>query len=314
MTRDEWLEQHHARWNTPDELLARVLAEASPAAPVVSKTRLLIGEANETWQCTLDDGRSVLVKVAHGDPQRFECLDQMATLMSRAVPVPDVLFTGQIDVPGSGSSGVAVQGWLSGTPLHSIVEESQHGVEDLVMQAGETLARIHLVPVADPGTASDEKPLASPEADRALKCAAELDELLGDVELRLLTAQVARWFEAHVEMLAAEPVCLTHGDYGTDHLLVDEGRITGVVDLDSAALATPLRDLAWWDQYCDVEPHPLSLLLEGYRSVRADLDLRALDVFNMAQALSTLRYHADVRLDLDFMKRRLIQLLERVGA
>jgi aminoglycoside phosphotransferase len=73
----------------------------------------------------------------------------------------------------------------------------------------------------------------------------------------------------HAEALAAvEAGVLCHGDLKAAHILVDAGRLAGVIDWGDAVVADP-----WWDiaRFAHRSPaESLSLLLEGYRPAAAD--------------------------------------------
>ena len=70
-----------------------------------------------------------------------------------------------------------------------------------------------------------------------------------------------------------------------EHLLVDGGRITGIIDWDQATVSSPMADLANWDSYYDWEPHPTSALIAGYERVRCLPDGHS--VIRTASALNT---------------------------
>ena len=78
---------------------------------------------------------------------------------------------------------------------------------------------------------------------------AELLTLIADLDARVLPllpdarrAEGARLLEAVAE---PGPVRLVHGDLGPQHLLVTEGRVSGVVDWCDARVLDPALDLAW---------------------------------------------------------------------
>lgn len=73
------------------------------------------------------------------------------------------------------------------------------------------------------------------------------------------TAAVA----AHVDAFARIAVgSLCHGDLKAAHMLVDAGRLTGIIDWGDAVFADPLWDIARYAHRADAQS--LSWLLEGY--------------------------------------------------
>lgn len=80
--------------------------------------------------------------------------------------------------------------------------------------------------------------------------------------------------DAHADALAAVEVgSLCHGDLKAAHLLVEAGRLAGVIDWGDAVVGDPLWDIARFAQRVDVGL--LSLLLAGYDPARAMVDALA---------------------------------------
>ena len=74
---------------------------------------------------------------------------------------------------------------------------------------------------------------------------------------------VAAAMDAHADALAAVEVgALCHGDLKPAHILVDAGRLAGVIDWGDAVVGDPLWDIARFAHRTD--ERSISLLLEGY--------------------------------------------------
>jgi aminoglycoside phosphotransferase (APT) family kinase protein len=77
--------------------------------------------------------------------------------------------------------------------------------------------------------------------------------------------------DAHATALAAvEGGSLCHGDLKAAHILVDAGRLAGVIDWGDAVVGDPLWDIARFAHRAD--GGAVSLLLEGYDPARAMVD------------------------------------------
>jgi aminoglycoside phosphotransferase (APT) family kinase protein len=77
--------------------------------------------------------------------------------------------------------------------------------------------------------------------------------------------------DAHADALAAVEVgSLCHGDLKAAHILVDAGRLAGVIDWGDAVVGDPLWDIARFAHRAD--GGAVSLLLEGYDPERAMVD------------------------------------------
>jgi len=86
----------------------------------------------------------------------------------------------------------------------------------------------------------------------------------GSIAPAALTTEI----EARANALAAvEQGSLCHGDLKYAHILVDGGRLSGVIDWGDALVAEPLFDVARFAHRAD--PASLALLLEGYDPSRA---------------------------------------------
>ncbi|HEX9888894.1 MAG TPA: phosphotransferase, partial [Nitriliruptorales bacterium] len=300
--RDAWLRRYQRDWNAPDAVIDAAIRTATGRG-VVERTRLYIGEANETHVATVVGGRQVLVKIAHGRPDSFANLARMSALAGGAgVAVPEVLHAAIVDLE-KGPSGLVVQTYLAGQPLvGSIADLAPGDIERFVVEAGRILARLHAISLPDfdrtGGPASSEVPRSFSEDILPMLVHGVLPRLEAAADHHGMLPRV-REARAVIEERAHEldrwgPV-VTHGDYGLDHLLVEGGRITGLIDLDLAAASSPLRDIGWWDHYFDRPPHPSSLLIAGYRQVgELPDDPAPRRLYAVVMSLATLDYFLSV--------------------
>jgi aminoglycoside phosphotransferase (APT) family kinase protein len=67
---------------------------------------------------------------------------------------------------------------------------------------------------------------------------------------------------------------LNHHDYGADHILVADGRITAIIDWELAGWDEPARDLAWWRTYGVYMGGGETTVRAGYGPPDAALDER----------------------------------------
>jgi aminoglycoside phosphotransferase (APT) family kinase protein len=283
MSRSEWLLQRHAAWSTPDEVLDE-LVRAATGSSTAERTRIIKGEANETYHARDEAGTQLILKVAHQNPQRFADLERNASLLARAgVGVPEVLHRRVIDLPG-GPAAAVVQRFIAGTSLEDLLPTLDAAeVGRLVEEAGELLARFHSVRVTDDGPMSAH-------------CVKEMMQDLGHAGDALAAhgidaASLESLVRAHASVLDQWPLCLTHGDFGPDHVILKDGHVVGVIDLDSARTGVPVVDISWWDTFFDRPPHPSARLITGYERV-APLGDHAVarDVYSLATGVGKLQY------------------------
>lgn len=121
----------------------------------------------------------------------------------------------------------------------------------LAFALGANLARIHAIrPPPYFATARGSEPSSTgPSANPALvaiaRCRAWLDGL--DDAYPALEWGL-RWCERHAA--ATWDVTLVHRDYRTGNYLVDDGKLTGVLDWEFAGVGDPREDLGWFTARC----------------------------------------------------------------
>lgn len=52
--------------------------------------------------------------------------------------------------------------------------------------------------------------------------------------------------DAAPDLLMHRPIAVCHGDFGPQNVLVENGRVTALLDFEDARIADPLLDVAWW--------------------------------------------------------------------
>jgi aminoglycoside phosphotransferase (APT) family kinase protein len=180
-------------------------------------------------------------------------------LLATRLPVPVPLPAGYADLPGGGRA--VVYRYLEGQPLDPATLTPGPG---LAAHVGQVLAALHDTPpdlVEDMGLpayeADEYRQRRLAEVDRAAATGAVPTALLGRWERAL--EQVAQWRFA---------ATLVHGDLSGEHLLVDAGRVSGVVDWDEARVADPADDLAFVT--VGAPEQVVDTVLEAYAQARAE--------------------------------------------
>lgn len=187
-------------------------------------------------------GRIAVPRVLH-----FSATEDAAWLLSSALP------------------GRMAQDWL---------EESPGDRERIVAAIAAFLRTLHAIPVADcPFDASHPVRLA--EARRNIDAGRVQEDEFDDERDGWTAEQV--WEAIHRPMPARFERVVTHGDYSTGNIFLDDDlRVTGVIDLGRVGVADPYQDLAiLWNN------------LEEY-----GLGRRLLESFGIAEPDETrLRFH-----------------------
>jgi macrolide phosphotransferase len=232
-------------------------------------------------------------------------LPRLAPLLPVPVPVP----VGHCRLKEGGRCVVAA--YLPGAALDAATLTAG---APLAAEVGRVLAALHEV---DPQVFEDAG-VPSYEADEyRLRRLSDVDRAAatGSVPPALLTRweqaleQVAHWH------FVPRPV---HGDLAGDHVLVDEGRITGVLHWGDARVADPADDLAW--VVAGAPADGVDTVLEAYAMARGDRpDPHLLTRARLASELALARWllgglAAEDAAVVDQATRALARLAERVSA
>ena len=232
-------------------------------------------------------------------------LPRLALLLPVAVPAP----AGYCDLPEGGRC--VVYPFVAGSPLHAILLAPGSAVTH---ELGRVLAALHNVPAevfdeagAPTYTAEQYRQRRLSDVDRAAAT--------GHVPPALLT----RWEKALEQVtlwrFASTPV---HGDLAAEHVLIDDGQISGIVDWGEARVADPADDLAW--VAAGAGSAALDGVLESYAMARTDQpDRHLLERAQLAGELAFARWllggvAADDIAVVDQASAALASLAERVAA
>ena len=249
--------------------LELMLAEAG----VTGLVPLAAGDDNQVYAACVE-GRELIVKVARTAKARFGVAAWAAAqLAAVGVPVPTVLCH---------SDRLLVETRCSGIPLNQLAAATASA-------AGRLLRRIHSVPVRGYGRLDTAGVGVHPTARDWLLQPTQLPAT-ADVDLHALRAQAINSLRHHLPLLAGVPASLLHGDWAARHVIVEDGGVTGVVDLESVRGGDPLADLAGWSLQ---EPAELTrALYAGYFTTPPDQTIRTrLALYRVRIATAMLARH-----------------------
>ncbi|WP_018332462.1 phosphotransferase [Actinomycetospora chiangmaiensis] len=129
------------------------------------------------------------------------------------------------------------------TVRHRLVPGRPAGPDDgpgLGTAVGEFLVALHAVDLA----AAVRRGLPSPERTSALRDA-HVDRFESEVVPRL-PPTTGNWLGERLAVIRDAPASvLVHGDLSADHVLIDDGRVSGVIDWGDARAGDPAKDLVW---------------------------------------------------------------------
>jgi aminoglycoside phosphotransferase (APT) family kinase protein len=225
-----------------DTELTALLAAAGVTGPFEALVPLAAGEDNQVY-ATAAAGRDLVVKAARAARVRSGVVAWAAAqLAAVGVPAPTVLaYRGRL----------LVETRCPGTPLDQYLTHHAQSAEpvstpaEVATAAGRLLQRIHSVPVRGYGRLDTAGVGRRPSLDGWLLQLPPLPTA-ADADVHALRTQALQALRHHMPLLAGVPAVLLHGDWTARHVIVNAGRITGVVDLESVRGGDPLADLAGW--------------------------------------------------------------------
>jgi aminoglycoside phosphotransferase (APT) family kinase protein len=214
------------------EIVQQTLAGALAANDVSDVERLTGGASRQTWRAVVD-GQTVIAQRQQPESERDMRVEAAVLRAAEGggVAAPRVLAC--VEAP----DGVVtlVTGFVDGeTIARRLLRDSEYARarEQLAVQLGTTMARLHQIDVA-----------AVPGLERIDELALYRDQLdeLGEPHP---TFELAfRWLKEHRPEAAAG--CIVHGDLRLGNVIVDHNGLAAVIDWELAHIGEPLQDLGW---------------------------------------------------------------------
>jgi Ser/Thr protein kinase RdoA (MazF antagonist) len=278
----------HAGFEAPAELIAAA-ARAVTHSPIRATERIVHGEANEVYAIAFDRGPEVILRIARRAEGLFE-KEAWAIGRCRALGIaaPEVLSLQKLQA-GAELLELCFLERLPGQRLSDSLSLPRDVLRSVVRELGEQLARMHSIGPDDLG---DGARLFENDTDDFLAMEAEFLELAAAAGLE--RRALVRAFRSFETVTAGPPPRrLTHNDLRACHVLVHEGRLSGVVDFGEVSMDTPVNEFAKW-AYWEEPALPVRWLQEGYGD-KSLFDARYGELFQayrIANALWVLRWYA----------------------
>jgi aminoglycoside phosphotransferase (APT) family kinase protein len=209
------------------------LRERGAPDAVTLRGRATVGLSQETWFLDVG-GRDAVLRLPTAGSGTQAILTQRAALEAVAgrVPAPAVLWHDDGDANPFGRPFLVMERLGGDVPVgwHALPEPER---SRLAEQAVDVLAALHAV---------DPAPVARDGAN-ATDLAFYQRRLARYEPLPPVLRGALWWLERHAPAPAAR--VFVHGDFRMGNLLVDDGRIAGVLDWEMAGAGDALADLAW---------------------------------------------------------------------
>ncbi|GAB3916051.1 hypothetical protein GCM10011575_23510 [Microlunatus endophyticus] len=247
------------------DVVASVVGEVT-RAPIINSRRILDGEQNEVYDVTMERAPSVIVRIAHDGAESH---DREAWVVgecrARGIPAPRVHAVRRMEVDGEVRS-VMVMEKLPGERLADLGPDEVN-VRRVLREVGEWLKQLHAIPVHGLGNldGSGVGEFATPDQWLANVTgrAKEFEEAGRSVGLA--PAMIHGWLREIVDTFRTAPprMIMSHNDLLAIHVLVHDGRLSGIIDFGVAAAEPVANDFAKWD-FREGSRFPVEWILDGY--------------------------------------------------
>ncbi len=314
-------DKHERLFNAPEEIINAAIEKAT-GSKIISKERIIKGEANEVHSVNTEDGQRVIIRISHGDEPAFE-REQWAIERSveAGVLAPYVLLVDQA-YDGEKSLALSVETQLRGIPMNELDDllnpENKDLLDDLLRQAGQVLSAINSVKVAGFGELDKEGKGIYATVQEALLneyvAGSELFEILDKVGLDpAVSTKALDILKKGASTYPPIQPRLTHNDFGPKHLLIDNNKISGVIDFENADGGDPVKEFARWKFYFD-DKYPLDTLMQGYsdKGIFSEDFEQRLQLWMIHWSLAGLHYYYKEKntIGIKLAKRKLLECVD----
>jgi aminoglycoside phosphotransferase (APT) family kinase protein len=222
--------------------LVRWFATRGVEAEVFVEARATVGLSQETWLARIvEQGRSRAVVLRLPTPASGvrSILTQRAALQAvadRGLPVPGLLWFDDSAENPFGRPFIVMERARGHVPVgwHELPGEERNSLAE---KAIDVLADIHAISVA-------ETPLVDLPASPLMDLDG-LQKLFGRLAPLPPAAEASFWWLDRHRPKPPDRLAIVHGDYRMGNMVVNRGRITGILDWEMAAPGDPLTDLVW---------------------------------------------------------------------
>lgn len=255
-TYKEYLEAKHADWQTPRQLINKVVLNATSQIPKGLK-KLIAGHDNEVYDVSLANRGHVIVRISRFDDPRYEA-EKWAMQQCQVVGVPTpTVFSVSKEQCNNRELSFCVEEKMSGEALSDLLKSGRltpNEQQGLIDSLGEIIGNVHAIKINGFGylqPRGDAWPIQWRKIMLDLLDQTEqlhqharqvgIDSATIDTALQLLR-EGDRLYDYSDSRL-------THGDFGAEHVLVTKGKITGIIDMQGCSGNHPLLDFVWWQFY-----------------------------------------------------------------
>lgn len=271
-----WKDRHSAITN--EELLEKINSELKDdklayIKPFDENAQTSLGNVNSIRVGVLESGKEVIIR-CHPKGVRngyfyAESLASQIALENGLLAYKTYLIH---ELESEEDISYQVIEKLNGDTVQFCLKKYPEKEEQLVIEMGKTMARLHKIKVNGFGPFDNEQAKNGnlKGIHKSLKDSvnAGLEENLERlVTYNILTKEIADKMKTLFddnELLNSDMSVLIHNDFADWNLLTDGNTITGVIDWDECVAGNPIQEIACWSTFFD--PERIKPFLKGYFS------------------------------------------------
>jgi len=230
-----------------------------------------LGNVNSVRVGQLDSGKEIIIRNHPvGIKNGYFHVESLVSEIAKKKGVPSYETFAIYDLSSVDDYSFQVIEKLQGMVVKKYLEENPEKEKEVLFEIGKTMARLHRIKVEGFGPFSNEKAkngqLLGIHSNYELALKAGLDfncDVLVENNLLNLEQKISikRLFKNNKLLEDVKPV-LIHNDFADWNLLIEDGKITGVLDFDECVAGDPISDIACWSTF--FAPERLEGMLEGY--------------------------------------------------
>lgn len=278
---EDYAEIFLKRHEIADNEIAQVLREGVTAIDTSRQLEIVPADENvvkgnvNIVRKVLIDGRSYVVRLhPKGVKNGYFYVEQAALQAAKRhdIPVPEVIEVHE--AAHSSNMDFMLMTQSSGQTMDNSLERSPNDEGTLLLECGQTMARIHQIPVEGYGpfsnvTAKESGKLVGLHKSYQDFILTALDENLERlIHYDVIDTAMSRKLRQVFNERRYEPIDgprLVHNDFADWNVLTDGQQLTAVLDWDECHAGDPVADLACWSTFFTMDRY--ALFLQGYTQV-----------------------------------------------
>ena len=304
--------------------LDKIIRENLEFRPI-RKINLLEGGLSKSrnYKIILEDGRNLFVKIFPISYENRIKKEEIALrlLKNTEIPAPKLFY---INYEFNNGEGVLIQEYIEGRSLKNILKKGSFNKRTLE-ESGKFLAKLHKYSFMGEWQDPKSKIKSKEEWIKEKVKKRNNSNIENLKKLEILSAEKIRRMEKYIDNFEKElnsydfKLCPLHGDYNLENIMINEGKVKGILDFEQHHMGHNLSDLGiayYWFKFEGFE-RLFNFFLEGYKkefAVKMDITrfLHGYYIMQVIGAISFLSKEKSSEKPLEILKDMLSEFVSIV--